>query len=236
MKIISREKSKLLSYELYRVKPKIYAVKVNEQYQRAMLFLRYQEFYESPYKQFQGKDFDIFAFMDHYRKDRGLNIFTYPRDWCGYNIPSDSLNKCLNGVFDLRVTPTPYDEYMMDIRRDILEDLKNYRYPDHTKEKFYLIGVDSVDDSDIMAHEIAHAMFYLDSNYKKKMTQLVKSLPEKKYEKFKKLLIGLGYREAVIIDEIQAYMCTGLRDEMKDLKLDKEAALFEKTFQEYPYF
>jgi hypothetical protein len=234
MKIISREKSKLLSYELYRVKPKIYAVKVNEQYQRAMLFLRYQEFYESPYKQFQGKDFDIFAFMDHYRKDRGAGCFTYPRDWSGYNIPSDSLNKCLSGVFDLKVTPTPYDEHMMDIRRDILEDLKNYRYPDHTKEKFYLIGVDKV-DSDIMAHEIAHALFYLDLDYKKKMTKLVKDLPVKKYEKLKKFLIGLGYRESVIIDEIQAFMSTGLIDEMEDMKLEKEVLLFQKVFQEYPY-
>jgi hypothetical protein len=232
MKIISREKSKLLNYELYRIKPKIYAVKVDDQYQRAMLFLRYQEFYESPYKQFQGKNFDVFDFMDYYRKDRGVGCFTYPRDWCGYNIPSDSLVKCLSGVSDLKVTSTPYDEHMMNIRRDIMEDLKNYRYPDPSKEKFYLIGVDRV-EGDIMAHEIAHALFFLDKGYKKEMTDLVNSLPMRKINGLQNVLLGLGYRKKVIIDEIQAFMSTGLCDEMERLKLDKDREDFIRVFEKY---
>jgi len=89
MKIISKKNS-LVDYELHRVKKSIYAVKIDDQYQRAMLFLRYQEFYESPYKRFQGKNFDIFEFMDYYRKKRDADAFTYPKDWSGYNIPSDS--------------------------------------------------------------------------------------------------------------------------------------------------
>lgn len=232
MKVIARKKSKLVSYELYRVRRKIYAVKVEEQYQRAMLFLRYQEYYESPYKQFQGKNFDIFEFMDYYRKDRGVGCFTYPRDWSGYNIPSDSFNKCIKGIFDVKVTATPYDAHMFDIKWAITEDLKNYRYPEPEKEKFYLIGVDKV-EGDIMDHEIAHAMFYLDSDYKKEMTALVKNLAMRKYNGMCNILLKLGYRKEVLIDEIQAFMSTGLWDTMEDLKLTKEVIEFEEVFKKY---
>jgi hypothetical protein len=233
MKVIAKKKSKLVSYELYRVRKGIYAVKVDEQYQRAMLFLRYQEYYESPYKQFQGKNFDIFEFMDFYRKDRGVGCFTYTRDWSGYNIPSDSLNKCIKGVFDVKVTTTPYDSHMFDIKWSITEDIKTYRYPDPSKEKFYLIGVDKV-EGDIMDHEIAHAMFYLYPEYKKEMTALVRALPASKFKGLKKILLDLGYREKVIDDEIQAFMSTGLWDAMHDLKFkDKELEGFEAVFKKY---
>jgi len=235
MKIISRKKGKLLSYELYRVKRKIYAVKVNDTYERAMLFLRYQEFYESPYKQFQGKNFEIWEFMNHYRKDRGAGCFTYPRDWCGYNIPSDSFNKCLKGVFDLKVTLTPYDESMLEIKHAINEDLKLVTHPDPSKEKFYIIGTDDI-DGDIMAHEIAHALFFMDKDYKKEMTKLVSDLAMRKYNGLCNVLLKLGYRKEVLVDEIQAFLSTGLCDEMHRFTLETDIVKFEEVFKRYNKF
>jgi len=231
MKLISKKKSSLVSYELYQVKRKIYAVKVDDSYERAMLFLRYQEHYESPYKKFQGKDFDLFEFMNFYRKDRGAGCFTYPRDWSGYNVPSDSFNKCIQGVFDLKVNSTPYDEIMMKIMNSIREDLKFYT-PEPTKEKFYLIGVDKI-EGDIMNHEIAHALFYLNYQYRKEMTLLVKDLPMRKYNGLTNILIGFGYREKVMIDEIQAFLSTGICDEMERLKLKSDILKFEEVFKRY---
>lgn len=230
MKLISKKKSSLVSYELYRIKRKIYAVKVEDSYERAMLFLRYQEFYESPYKQFQGKNFDVWEFMNQYRKDRGT-YFTYPGDWSGYNIPSDSFNKCIKGVFDVKVNTTPYDQYMFDIKWAITEDLKGYA-PDPSKEKFYLIGVDQI-EGDIMDHEIAHALFYFNAQYRKEMTGLVKDLPMRKFNGMQNILLRLGYRKEVITDEIQAFMSTGLWDEMERLKLKEDTLRFGEVFKRY---
>ena len=230
MKLISKKKSSLVSYELYCVKRKIYAVKVEDSYERAMLFLRYQEFYESPYKQFQGKHFDVWEFMNQYRKDRGT-YFTYPGDWSGYNIPSDSFNKCIKGVFDVKVNTTPYDQHMFDIKWAITEDLKNYG-PDPSKEKFYLIGVDRI-KGDIMDHEIAHALFYFNAQYRKEMTTLVKDLPMRKYNGLTNILLDLGYRKKVVVDEIQAFLSTGLSGGMKRLKLEEDTLKFGEVFKRY---
>ena len=233
MKIISKKNS-LVDYELHRVKKSIYAVKIDDQYQRAMLFLRYQEFYESPYKRFQGKNFDIFEFMDYYRKKRDADTFTYPKDWSGYNIPSDSFKKCIKGVFDLKVNQTPYDQIMMDIVHLIYEDLKSFTpYP--KEEKFYIIGTDNI-KSDIMAHEIAHALFFLDRDYRKEMTGLVKDLPMRKFNGMQNILLRLGYRKEVIADEIQAFMSTGLWDEMERLKLKEDTLRFGEVFKRYADF
>lgn len=226
--IISKKKSKLVSYELYRVMPRVYTVKIDDQYQRAMLFLRYQEFYESPYKQFQGKNFNLFEFMDYYMRDRGSSCFTYPRDWSGYNIPSDSLLKCFINVMD----PNPYDEIMSEVIGSIMKDLKNRNHNSAKKDKFYLIGVDKIEGS-IMDHEIAHALFFINPTYKKDMKKLVEKMPKNKLEGMQKILGKLGYREAVFTDEIQAFMGTGLWDEMGKIISEKERSEFVSLFQKH---
>lgn len=225
--IISKKKTKLVDYELHRVRPKVYAVKVDDQYQRAMLFLRYQEFYESPYKQFHGRNFNIFEYMDFYMRDRGANCFTYPKDWSGYNIPSDVLLKCFINVED----PNPYDEAMSGIVGAIIKDLDSRNHNPTKRDKFYLIGVDKIEGG-VMDHEIAHALFFVDPVYKKEAKKLVEKMLKKKSDGMKKILEKLGYRESVFTDEIQAFMATGLWDEMKEIITDKDRTEFIKLFQE----
>lgn len=224
MKLITSRKSSLVDWELYEVIPRVYAVKVADSYQRGMLFLRYQEYYESPYNRFRGKNFDIFEFMDYYRKDRGTNAFLYPREWSGYNIPSNYLTKCYVNVKG----GTPYDEEMGKIILTVMEDLKE-KFSREKTPKFYLIGVDKIEGG-IMDHEIAHALFYLNVKYRKEVTDLAKKLPKKKYDGLRKILLDLGYREDVIVDEIQAFMSTGLWDDMKKVVSEKDCAPFAESF------
>jgi hypothetical protein len=65
------------------------------------------------------------------------------------------------------------------------------------------------------------------------MTLLVKDLPMRKYNGLTNILIGFGYREKVMIDEIQAFLSTGICDEMERLKLKSDILKFEEVFKRY---
>ena len=91
-------KHPLVKGRVVEIKPRIYCVEVDDNYDRAMLFCRYQEFYESPYKEFRGKPFTWMEYMRFYKNAWKKNVFTYPHDWVGYNIPSNIVEEA-NNVF-----------------------------------------------------------------------------------------------------------------------------------------
>jgi hypothetical protein len=222
MKLIHQNESGLAQYSLYEIKPKIYAVVAKDDYERAMLFMRVQEYYESPFDTFRGKDFCFFEYMNVYRQGRPL--FTYTKDWAGYNVPSDSVEKCMKRFND-EPCQTPYDEHMMNIISQI-----RAKQP---KGKFYLLGVDST-DSWIMDHEMAHALYFTNSEYKAEMTQLLESVSKTITQKLTQHLVDEGYPEKVIADEIQAYLSTGLNpgmDKIRGIKTWQKK--FSTTFKKY---
>jgi hypothetical protein len=70
------------------------------------------------------------------------------------------------------------------------------------EEPFYVIGVSKGDKTTIQ-HETAHGLFYTNEAYKAKVLKVLDSLD---LSKFKKELRHLGYCNAVLLDEINAYM------------------------------
>ncbi len=221
-------KNKLVEYEIQQTYPGIFAVRVKDQYQRAMLFVRYQEHYESPIEEIRGKHFDLFEFMEIYRKWAKKKLFNYPSDWVGYNVPGKILESCSKHVLDpsTDVTPTPYDHIMADIIREIKGQIKGNR-------KYYVLGVDTF-DSTIMDHEICHGLYYVDPKYAKGVKELIATIPQKVYSEMKEALIELGYCEDVIDDEMQAFLSTGLTKEMSKIRgVKKEALKFKNHFKKY---
>ena len=105
----------MVDYEMRESLPGIFTVKVEDDYQRAMLFLRSQEHYESAFPEFRGHHFDVFTYMERYRKWKGVDYFSYPDDWSGFNVPGHLVENCIKHVLDARngLFPTPYD-YTMD--------------------------------------------------------------------------------------------------------------------------
>jgi hypothetical protein len=69
-------KHPLVKGKVKEIKPFIYCVEVDDDYDRAMLFCRYQEFYESPYKKFRGKPFTWMEYMRHYKDTWKKRTFT----------------------------------------------------------------------------------------------------------------------------------------------------------------
>ena len=219
---------KMVDYEIKEIIPRVYAVKVEDGYQRAMLFLRSQEHYESAFPEIKGHHFDIFSFMEIYRKWKGLEYFSYPDDWTGFNVPSHVVESCTNYVLDARngLFPTPYDYIMSDIINSVKGGLKK-------EKKYYLIGVDKFDGR-TMQHELAHGLYYVNDSYKKSADVLVSNMPSRIVEELSNIILEMGYCEEVIVDEIQAYMSTGLIPVMSKIRgIKKETKSFSDHFKKY---
>ena len=211
----------LVKGKVKEIKPSVYCVIVDDNYDRAMLFCRYQEFYETPFKKFRGKYFSWMEYMRHYKKFWKKDVFTYPEDWSGYNIPSNVLEK---GV-DTFYKETEYDEIMNNIYFYCANDTQQKNGGTH--KPWYLIGASSK-DLKTMDHEIAHGLYFTNKKYKKSVDNLIGTIKPKHYDSLKKILIKMGYADdkKIIDDEIQAFMSTGLYN-----KLDGKAfKQYEKGF------
>lgn len=184
-----------MKYSIKEIKPRIFLLDFKNKFDCNMLFLRYQEFYESP--KFKGKAFSIIEFMRWYTKAKNINSFTYVDDWSGFNIPGEVIKKCLNSGF---IDHNFYDTEMSNIYNQILS-----KYSDG---KFYLIGCFNSDTFTIK-HEIAHGFYYLIPEYKKEAKKLVRSLNKDVKQSIYFYLKSIGYCKSVYIDECQAYLSAG---------------------------
>jgi hypothetical protein len=208
-----------MKYKLTEVKPRIFFLNFTSNYDMAMMFLRYQEHYESPNPKFRDKAFTILEFMQWYSKKFGKGAFTYPVDWGGFNIPGEVIIKVnILGISDKNV----YDQEMK-----ALYDKCYKVYPDG---KFYIIAAVGV--SGAMKHEIAHGLFYTQPKYRLHMKRLVKALKPTLRKKMFKALGDIGYTSRVYVDECQAYFATGIPDDF-NVKTNKAHEPFVKTYENY---
>lgn len=221
-------KNRLVKGVVKEVFPRVYCATIDDNYDRAMLFCRYQEFYESPYKNIRGKYFTLAEFMRTYTKERGAEIFTYPYDWSGYNIPSNVLERA-NDKFHKE---TEYDEIMNGIYFYCAIDSQNKN--NGKRCDWYLISAGDV-DIQTMNHEIAHGLYFTNKAYRKACNVILDSMKKAVYTSIKKALIKLGYvnDEKIIKDEIQAFLSTGIHTSFDTKDVRKYAEQFEFNFGSY---
>lgn len=186
--------SNLVRGTLYLVADGIFVLEIPDMYDRAMFFCKYQEFYESPMEHIRGKYFTLEEFMKAYKDYREDDCFTYPKDWHGFNIPSNVLAKAV-------------DTFQGDSDNDRLME-QVYMVCSSQFGNFYLIGVDSI-KSATYKHEMAHALWYLNKKYKASVRKLMKQIDKELYERLVKKIMKMGYPIDVAEDEIQAYLCHG---------------------------
>ncbi len=211
------------------VLPKIFCVFIDDSYQRSMLFCKYQEFYESPFKEIRGKTFTLEQYMSLYRQKNNEQVFTYPKDWSGFNIPSNIIQKGMS-AFSKRGWG-PYDEIMSDIWYSCENYPLRFEKP---RTKWYLIG-SSKCDLDTMKHEIAHGLYYTNKEYKKNCDKLLDRIKARDYKFLKLCLMEMGYADddKIISDEIQAFMSTGLYSKLKTEETQKYTKKFIENFKNF---
>jgi hypothetical protein len=184
----------MLKYKIKEVLPNIFAVIVKDRYDRAMLFCRAQEYYESPSPKFRGKNFSIWDYMKWYHEQNSWG-FSYGADWSGFNIPLKLVRQCYGKLNKLE---SPYDKVMDCILNELKIESGNA----------YLIGCANTTDG-TFKHELCHALYHTNKNYKKQMDTYTHGLPKMYYVTFKKNILEMGYAAKVIDDEIQAYLQYG---------------------------
>jgi len=184
-----------IKYKLKEIYKGIFFVSIQDEYDLAMTFCRLQEYYESPFKQVRGKSFKMDDFQRMYAKKFGGGTFTYPADWAGFNVPGNIVNKFINTTF--MDWGSEYDFVMEDIYAKIT---------DHNNHPFYLIG-SAPKDRETINHELCHALYYLDKDYRFKVNSIIDELDRGILEHFKSFLLVKGYSKNVLIDEVNAYIC-----------------------------
>jgi hypothetical protein len=217
----------LVKGTLKRLKPNIFGIAIPDSYDRGMLFCRYQEFYESPIKEFRGKVFTLERFMRVYAKWKGVKHFSYPSDWGGYNIPSEALISASELFLYSSNYHNEYDPIMADIIEFCQEESNDM--------PFYLIGVDSFELTadtkyNVMRHELSHGLYYTNEEYRNKCNELVSSISKEDYDFIKKELLKIGYvnDKKILYDETQAFLSTGLYGGL----INKRVKKYTKKFQD----
>lgn len=217
--------------KLKKLADSIYCLEFKNAYDLSMTFLRCQEYYESP--KFREQFFTLSDFMEWYAKENGNGAFTYPVDYVGFNLPSRVI---WNVMSKLRLEKydvwTPYDQLMWDIALEIVTAM--HKEKKASDAPFYLIGVTKKkNDKQTLEHEVAHALFTVNSQYQRMMGELINKLSKKDWKTMTDKLKGRGYADNVFDDEAQAYLATGLHDTMKLAGLKKAAKPFQKAFKPY---
>lgn len=211
---------------LYKVADKIWAVVIPDDYLRCWVFLRCQEYYESTSPNFQNNRFTWKDYMKWYMSGEGprggSDVFTYANDWSGFNLPSEAIEDCISDIKDYG----PYDQIMDSIIQTIKETESG---------NYYVLGITTVDnvEDDLLAHELAHGMWYTDSEYKSEMTKLLKKMTPSSIKKVKQFIAEIGYAESVLEDEAQAYLSTGIYDEWKVDDIDSWSEPFKEVFDKF---
>jgi hypothetical protein len=214
----------LSQIQLFEMYPKIFAVVIKDDRLRARVFMRYQEFYESDSDTFRGKGFKWKDFVKFYKEKTKNKIFTYHKDWAGYNIPCNSIESCIALIPDLNF----YDLIMFSV----VDTIKNIIGDDD----YYLIGIDQSngDDPSLIYHEVAHGLWFSSPEYKYQQKNNIEDMNPSVRDQLSKKISGMGYGQNVIDDEIQAYLSTGVGDNMRRIKDIKQAQLpFKEVFDDY---
>lgn len=189
---------------IIQVLPGVFAVIIPDRYDRAMVFSRAQEYYESASTRFRGKDFSYWEYMKWYATKYGRG-FSYTKDWSGFNIPLETIKKCYQYPAQT-LQETPYDAEMNDI---ILEIDTMLGCTNPTNKKGYVIGCQNTRGY-VFKHELCHGKYHTNSEYRELMQRLIASeISPYHYKLMRKNIMGMGYAAQVVDDEIQAYLQYG---------------------------
>jgi hypothetical protein len=180
----------------------------------AMAFIRIQEWYESP--KFRHKIFTLEEFKEWYTKERGT--FSYAQDWAGFNVPSTAIY----AVWKHFKNHSPQEKQLFKLLTE-----QGLLITDKPKYKYCLIGTYGRDKTETVEHEIRHGLFFCKPEYRR---QILKVLARFSTPHLRKNLLKMGYHQAVLSDEVQAYVLTSCPPLGRTKQLKRALKKIEKDF------
>ena len=152
-------------------------------------FVRFQEYYEGP--KFNGKVFTLREHAAWYKTTTEHGGFSYYNDWAGFNVPDVIFERFFSEKgFVLRKLESIVHEVLADV----------------PKPYYVIATAQGADFWGYARHELAHALYYLDDVYRKKVDAIV---DRENMDNLHQALLTAGYDEPQIKDELQAYLLDG---------------------------
>jgi len=212
-------------FAIKEIRDSVFLLTFDNNYDLAMHFVRYQENYECPNRKFRDQNFKLVDYMEWYSKEYGEGVFSYTTDWGGFNVPGYVFDRIFQ---DSIPDANKYDAFMSNLYTIIKSQ---------TEGKFYVLGTVEGNDA-LLRHEVAHSLWYMDAYYAKEMEANIDCMSSSIRSLIGDTLIKMGYHATVLRDESQAYLSTGLADELKaalEDEVDTENLMepFIKTYKKY---
>jgi len=239
-------KLELYKFRIKEVRPNLYHLIFPNEYSLTGTLFRIQEFYESPDKKIKGQHFSIEQLMDSYAQQMGN--FTYFEDWDGFNFPGDVLWDFFNESIEFTIKEENLFTHL-NAHKKIQKWWPENRWVKQPDHKIYFIGTTNKKDSITrmtVAHEIAHGLYYLDPEYKRRVNYLVGSVDAPVRSSVFRQLKKQGYCKEVLVDEINAYIATSTKAQFlndmdypkrkknwTDTKWKKIHSQFKTLFEKY---
>lgn len=200
----------------------IFELKFPSQYLLNSTLIRMQEFYESPCDRFRGKFFTLDDYMDWYATNNKSGVFDYFTYWYGFNLPGEVLIEFFQ-TFTGELRDKERKVFQALLHTLCLIDSEGH-FVGWNSKKFYIIGTFEYEGSaKTVAHELAHAYYYLDAGYKSTCEALYACLNPVVKAKIALRLTDIGYSEDVLPDETQAYLGTDTEEKIRArFKLDPD--------------
>jgi hypothetical protein len=184
---------------LKQIRPQVFHIECASRRELGMLFLRYTEFYESKYDHIRGQRFTLVEQQQVYCREHLGSAdanWTYTTDWSGYNIPARTIDEVHSlGIPD----PNHYDSLMAGIYGMIKAEALG--------KEAYLIGTTKGCPVETLRHELTHALFCLNQDYRGDASAIIHSCGVLGH--LCQILFDGNYPDKVHTDEINAYLTTG---------------------------
>ena len=180
----------------------IFHIVAPNQHILGMMFMRFQEHYESSSSKLRDKYFTWEEAMNFFalKCPDAVGHFHYIEEVRGYNVPGNHIQQVGLGFRDLTKAESKLIELLQKEGFNMLGDEPSYviasYQPSTTEEK---IG-------DATWHELCHALFYCNEDYRKVVKRIVRKYERAGHLKgIHKILKEQGYSPVVYLDEVHAY-------------------------------
>lgn len=171
--------------------PRIYHVVFPDGKTMCSTLVRMSEMYENP--RFRGKKFSLEEFRTWYKESTGHKVYTYNRDWDGFNLPYENL-------LQFQVL---YNDVLTKQEAAFLALLTQ----NGAKKNGYVICTSLKSEPTTFKHEYCHALYGTNGHFRTAVKKLV-SGPE--FEVVRDWLRS-DYDESVLLDETAAYLTEDYR-------------------------
>ena len=223
--------------KLTQIKPRVYHTVFEDVYTLCMTILRIHEHSENPV--FKNKTFTYEQYMDWYSKEHGHGHFSFDRDYLGFSINSPSFRHFVKNF--------PKKDWTDKEKKYIEEVIRLVGKEDFSRNKrFCIINSFEKRKSTVFRHELTHALYYVDYNYRQEVDKFFKSLKPDFKKKVTEIVKNDGYPDDSVLDEINARLATertfsafGRKSEMIKYRGSKSImryakALFEEHLEKHP--